>query len=521
MNTLDELSPHNGEASSPTLFELLTRHPFADAETVVESETGTLTMGELRARVDALADALRAAGLKPGQAVANLVTSGRSTIVAMFGVWAAGGVYVPVNSRYAAEEISDIIRETEAAVLTGYAAELARHGLEVGAVSYQPDGGSPAVLRPACADAVAYPADVALISRTSGTTGRPKSVLLRHTGTLQSCDASLRKLRGRRARSSVDGEPHRMNLIPVSLALMAGIWNTLFSLRVGFGVVLLDRFTTEGFPRAVQKHGIKSTVLAPAMIAMLVDDPAITDLTPLQIVRSITAPLSPQGARRFHEKFGAFVLNSYGQTELGGEVVGWTAADMREFGETKLGAAGRPYEDVELRITRPDGSAAPAGEQGEIFVKSPFRMGGYAQGSKADDDLDDRLVDGYLRTGDLGRLDTEGFLWVEGRVSDMINRGGLKVFPDEVEEVLRRHPAVRDAGVAALPDERLGEVPHAWIVSDQHIDAADLDAWARKHLAPYKVPTGFTQVEALPRSDIGKLLRRELSRLRSAGLSSG
>jgi len=120
-------------------------------------------------------------------------------------------------------------------------------------------------------------------------------------------------------------------------------------------------------------------------------------------------------------------------------------------------------------------------------------------------------VDGYLRTGDLGRVDADGFLWIEGRVSDMINRGGLKVFPDEVEEVLRRHPAVRDAGVASLPDARLGEVPHAWIVSVAPVDPAELSAWCREHLAPYKVPAGFTRLEALPRSDIGKLLRRELS----------
>jgi long-chain acyl-CoA synthetase len=522
LNSLDQLSPGAGSTPSPSLSELLTGHPFAADETVVESETGSFTLGELRDRVAALADALRAAGLKPGQAVANVVTAGRSTIVAMFAVWAAGGVYVPVNGRYSAEEIADIIRETQAAVLTGDAGELARHGPEVGAVSYQPDGGAPAVVRPSRGDTPGYPADVALISRTSGTTGRPKSVLLRHTGTLESCDASLRKLRGgpkREGQSSRESQPHRMNLIPVSLALWAGIWNTLFSLRAGFGVVLLDRFTTEAFARAVREHGIKSTVLAPAMMTMLADDPAVTDLSPLRMVRSITAPLSPRGARRFYDKFGAFVLNSYGQTELGGEVVGWTAADMREFGETHLGATGRPYKDVDLRICLPDGSAAPPGEPGEIFVKSPFRMGGYAQDGTAGEEQDSRFVDGYLRTGDLGHLDPEGFLWVEGRVSDMINRGGLKVFPDEVEEVLRRHPAVRDAGVAPLPDERLGEVPHAWIVSDQPIDPGDLAAWAREHLAPYKVPAGFTQVEALPRSDIGKLLRRELSSRGAAGLS--
>ena len=139
-------------------------------------------------------------------------------------------------------------------------------------------------------------------------------------------------------------------------------------------------------------------------------------------------------------------------------------------------------------------------------------MGGYAgTGAAGQESADERFVDGYLHTGDLGWVDADGFLWIEGRVSDMINRGGLKVFPDEVEEVLRRHPAVRDAGVAPLPDPRLGEVPHAWVVSGQEIDPAELSAWCREYLAPYKVPAGFTRIDALPRSAVGKLLRRELA----------
>jgi acyl-CoA synthetase (AMP-forming)/AMP-acid ligase II len=502
------------EARLPTLSELLAGHPFPSAAPLVESDDGPLSLGELRARVAALADTLRAAGVRPGQAVGNLVIPGPSAVAVMFAVWAAGAVYVPVNVRWTASEVAELTDETQTVLLVGTPDGLAAHTLDIGAVSYDRDPLVSAVVRPSRASTVTYPRDVAVISRTSGTTGRPKAVLLRHTGTIAALDASLAKLRGR-DRAAPAGAPHRMNLIPVSLALWAGVWNMLFSFRAGFGVVLLDRFTTAGFARAVRAHGIKSTVLAPAMITMLADDPAITDLSPLRIVRSITAPLSPQGARRFHQKFGAFVLNSYGQTELGGEVVGWTAADMREFGERKLGAVGRPYVDVDLRIRRDDGSEAATGEAGEIFVRSPFRMGGYAgtgeAGEAGGESFDERFVDGHLRTGDLGRVDADGFLWIEGRVSDMINRGGLKVFPDEVEEVLRRHPAVRDAGVAPVPDPRLGEVPHAWIVADQPVDQADLAAWCREYLAPYKVPAGFTRTDALPRSDIGKLLRRELS----------
>ena len=218
---------------------------------------------------------------------------------------------------------------------------------------------------------------------------------------------------------------------------------------------------------------------------MLCDDDAITDLAPLRIVRSITAPLSPLQARRFREKFGIVVLNSYGQTELGGEVVGWNAADAREHGEAKLGAVGRPHEGVELRVDK----------TGELWVHSPA------------------MADGeFQRTGDVARLDEDGFVWIEGRVSDMVNRGGLKVFPAEVEEVLRLHPDVQDVAVTGVPDDRLGEVPWAFVVSaGGAVDAQALDEHCRGHLAPYKVPGGFEVVDALPRSELGKVLHRDLS----------
>ena len=154
-------------------------------------------------------------------------------------------------------------------------------------------------------------------------------------------------------------------------------------------------------------------------------------------MRSITAPLSPLQARRFRDRFGIAVLNSYGQTEIGGEVVGWSAADAREHGDAKLGAVGRPHEGVELRVD----------DSGELWVHTP---------AMGDDE--------FQRTGDIATVDDDGFVWIEGRVSDMVNRGGLKVFPAEVEEVLRLHPDVQDAAVVGVPDDRLGEVPWAFVV---------------------------------------------------------
>lgn len=498
-------------ASGPSLGSLLAELRF-DADTaVVVADDGEISLSALRAMVEQLADTLRAAGIGSGQPVGALVGGGPDGVVAMFATWAAGGTYVPINRRLTPAEVSAFLAETPVALTVGSTEDLGAHDSSGGAVEYGP--GRARIRRSADPAVPGHDADVALVLRTSGTTGRPKAVLLRHSGTIDAIDASLRKLRGGRAARPVDpAAPPRMNLIPVSLALWAGMFNTLFAFRAGSGIVLLDRFTPADFVRVVRAHDIRSTVLPPALIMTLNDAADIDDLGPLRIVRSITAPLPPEAAHTFHRRFGTMVLNSYGQTELGGEVVGWTAADVREFGETKLGAVGRPYADVDLLIRDETGSEVPTDAVGEIHVRSPFRMQGYAGSAEPD-----RFVNGYLRTGDIGRLDVDGFLWVHGRISDMINRGGLKVIPDEVEDVLRRHPAVVDACVAAIPDRRLGEVPHAWVISDGEPDTAALTAWCRRELAPYKVPTGFTRVAAFPRSEIGKVQRRVLAAEHAAG----
>ncbi len=288
------------------------------------------------------------------------------------------------------------------------------------------------------------------------------------------------------------------NLIPTSLSLWAGIYNVIFGFRAGAAVIIMDRFETRAFADVVERFQLRSTVLPPAAMTMLADDESITSLAPLKYVRSITAPLSPLQARRFRDRFGISVLNGWGQTEIGGEVVGWSAQDAREFGDSHLGAVGRPHENVELRLD----------DNGEILVQTPTIVAAAAAG----DDFGGRLVDGWFHTGDLGRIDAEGFLWIEGRVSDMINRGGLKVFPEEVAEVVRLSPDVTECAVAGIPDDRLGEVPWAFVVlrDGALFDPDALTELCRAHLAPYKVPARFRPIDALPRNEVGKVLLREL-----------
>jgi acyl-coenzyme A synthetase/AMP-(fatty) acid ligase len=426
--------------------------------------------------------------------VAVQLPNGPDAITAMFGVWLVGAVFVPVNPRSPAHEVQNILEATRPAVVLT-ADDLARGRPELRA------------------DARSYEADVAFVTWTSGTTGAPKPVLHTHTNYLELLDRVLAPLRGSRPKADRDTRP-TPNLVPVSLALNAGIYNVLFGLRAGAEVVVMDRFEPRSFADLVRRFSIRSTVLPPAAMAMLSDDPTVVDLAPLRYVRSITAPLSPLQARRFADKFGIVVLNGYGQAEIG-EVIGWTAADAREHPD-KLGAIGRPHPGVAIKIVADQGAAAePTGPQGDIgrptdhigrlLVRPPSSAVGIAP-ERVDDE-------GYIDTGDLARVDDDGFVWIEGRAGDVINRGGNKVFPESVEEVLLLVDGVTEAAVVGVADDRLGEVPVAFVVTTFAVSDEDLVDACRAHLAPYKVPVAFRRIDALPRSEIGKVLRRELAQL--------
>ncbi|MBV8985342.1 MAG: AMP-binding protein [Acidimicrobiia bacterium] len=441
---------------------MLLDHPFADDEPLLCTLDSSVSTGEARAGAADVAERVRAGGVEAGQALAVQLPNDPSAVVAMFGTWLAGGVFVPINPRAAEAEVDAAMDATAPAAFF--------------------DGGGVRALPGA---ARSYDSDTAFVTWTSGTTGVPKPVLQTHSGYFELLDRVLGAIRTDPSKRPAP------NLIPVPLALNAGIYNVLFGLRAGAAVVIMERFAPADFAELVRRFEIRSTVLPPAAMTMLADDPAVTELAPLRYVRSITAPLSPLAARRFHDKFGVTVLNGYGQAEIG-EVVGWTAADAREHPE-KLGAVGRAHPGVDIKVTGDE-------ELGELLVRPPRTAAGLAA---------DRVdADGFVHTGDLARVDEDGFVWIEGRIGDVINRGGNKVFPDHVEEVLRLAPGVRDVAVVGVADERLGEVPVAFVVGEA--DAAELDALCRQHLVPYKVPADFVFMESLPRSEVGKVLRREL-----------
>ena len=430
-----------------SLLQLLDEHPFPHGDPLVHTLEGSTTKAEVLARVDTRATEF---GDLQGRLV-PVVADGVEALIAMFACFRAGAVFVPVNPRQPQAVIDGITR--------------------------------------AMSEVTPAPG-AAFVLWTSGTTGRPKPVVHTHEGYIELIDRVLEPLR---AKPGSPGRSPSPNLIPVSMALNAGIYTALFGLRAGAALVMMDGFDTTAFAVLIQRHQIRSTVLPPTAMAMLSDDASIESLEPLRYVRSITAPLSPFQARRFAERFGVTVLNGYGQAELG-EVIGWTADDARRH-PGKIGAIGRPHPGVEIGIDDPDDDGV-----GELLVKPP---------NTAVDLAPQRLTgDGFVRTGDLARIDGDGFVWLQGRLSDLINRGGNKVFPDEVEEVLVAVPGVREAAVVGAPDDRLGEVPVAFVTGET---ASDLEAVCRRHLVAFKVPVRFEWVDQLPRSETGKVLRTELA----------
>lgn len=439
------------------LASLLMDHPFGDDEGLLHTVDRTVTAGEAMAAARRIAAEL---GPLDRRAVAVQLPNGPDVVTTMVGVWLAGGVYVPVNPRE--PDVDAVLAATKPSAI------VRPEGIE------RLEGAEP------------YGDDIAFIMWTSGTTGRPKPIQHTHTAYVELLQRVLGPLRAGGADPAKRPTP---NLIPVSMALNAGLYNSMFGLLAGAALVIMDRFDPVTFAELVRRFQIRSTILPPAAMAML-NDSEVDDLAPLKYVRSITAPLSPLQAKRFVEKFsGTYVLNGYGQAEIG-EVIGWTAADAKAHPD-KIGSIGRPHPGVDVKIDA----------EGRLLVRAPNTAAG----------LEDRVdAEGYVDTGDLARIDDDGFVWIEGRAGDLINRGGNKVFPEAVEEVLRLHPAVDDAAVSGRPDDRLGEVPVAYLVGRPVPDDELVDL-CRQHLVAYKVPAAFTWLDDLPRNEAGKVLRRQLA----------
>jgi long-chain acyl-CoA synthetase len=265
-------------------------------------------------------------------------------------------------------------------------------------------------------------------------------------------------------------------------------------------------FDPEAFCRNIQEYGVVATTLVPTMAALLLNHPAIEsyDLSTLEQVAFGAAPAPVELIRQFEEKTGASVRMVYGLTEAAPIVTADRISSPR-----KDGSCGFAIPGVEIAIMDPDDAPLKAGELGEICVRGPNVMAGY---HRLPEETARTVRDGWLHTGDVGYLDEDGYLFIVDRLKDLIIRGGLNVYPHDVEEVLAKHPGVAEAAVVGIPDATYGEEVEAFVVRRIGTGSTEdeLMDFCREHLAKYKSPRRVTFMPDLPRNQVGKVLKRVL-----------
>jgi acyl-coenzyme A synthetase/AMP-(fatty) acid ligase len=332
---------------------------------------------------------------------------------------------------------------------------------------------------------------------TSGTTGKPKRVELTYAQmdlSLGSASISFRE--------SADGTIELgtgVQIISTPLVHIGGLWNAIAAMYAGRMVVLMDRFQVAEWVNAVATYRPKVAGLVPAAMRMVLDANIPPErLSSLVAVMSGTAPCPPEMADEMFQRYGTRVLMTYGATEFSGAVAGWDKPTHIRWWATKKGAAGRPFPGVEMRVVDEQGNPLPTAASGVLEIKTKQAPNGGKD---------------WIRTSDLARLDEDGFLWIEGRADDAIIRGGFKVHPPVVRKALEAHPAVAEASVAGILDERLGAVPVAAVELRPGVTAPtgkELQDFVRATLTPYEVPVRILVVDELPRTAAMKVNRSEL-----------
>lgn len=496
----------------PELFRMDLARPGPSTEALVD-DGRVWNYGELARGASEMKDRLRAAGVAPGDRVALLAPPTPEGVFLIHAMIDGGVVMVPLNLRLAEAELAFALELTrvrflvvaqESRDLGSRLASAAGCGLldldsdrlelKASPVSRDPD-------RIAAERQTMRKAGVALILSTSGTSGRPKAALL-----------SLANLRAS-AQSSIAFLGHRRGdrwLLCMPIYHIGGLSILIRSVLAGTAVVLHRRFDVVEVDRALEEDGITQVSLVATMLTRLLEHRG--DRTAPRALRLVLLGGGPaaQSLLERAEALGYPIAPTYGLTEAASQVATRLPFDgSEERGDSDLAARLRPLPGVELRIVDAGGDPRPSGMVGEIEVRGPNVMIGYLDDPEATE-LAFRA--GWLRTGDLGRLDSEGGLRVLDRRSDLIVSGGENIYPAEVESVLVSHPNIVDAGVIGRPDSEFGERPIAFVV-ERSPGTSDLFDYCRAHLAAFKVPIEVFVVEALPRTASGKLVRRELADL--------
>ena len=495
------------------LHRALQRHPGKVALRHVAADVQRdHTFERLVSEIARQAAALHARGVCAGDRVAMLSPNNDALVVQLFACWWLGAVACPLNVRWSVAELRHALGDCGARLLLVDAAHAGAARELEGVVSVPP------------ADALAAQAQdiapledtrtggdsLAAILYTGGTTGRAKGVMLSHANFW--CASMTRG-------AELNNSPDSITLLVAPLFHVAGLGRLIGQSIVGGGCITMPQFRPAAAIEAIARHGVTDIIVVPSMLQSLLDDPSFDParVRSLDRIAFGAAPMPPDLLDRAlaawpHAEF----FQAYGLTETAGAVCinlpANHSAQARATG--RLASVGRAGLGAEIRVVDELGRDVPRGIVGEIVVRGPMVTRGYWAQPETSAQA---LRDGWFHTGDGGRMDADGYLTIADRLKDMVISGGENVYPAEVEAALRHHPAVSEAAVIGLPDERWGEAVHAVVVlraghadSDRTALRDELVAWCRQQLAGYKCPRSIEFTTALPLSAAGKVLKNQL-----------
>ncbi|MCK9923356.1 long-chain-fatty-acid--CoA ligase [Frankia sp. AgPm24] len=512
-------------ARQRTVAELVTLHAARQPRTAAILCAGrTMDYEHLDRESNRTARAILARGIAPGGRVAYLGRESEHYYEIFVACAKAGTVLVPINWRLTVPEIEHILADSACVLLfvtdelraTAERATAEHAGLEIVVVDGEGDGGPDgcpelAVWKaPHPAESVTQagaggPDDPVVQLYTSGTTGLPKGVVLAH----RSLHAVREALAGA-GLDWIDWRPGDRALVGIPGFHVGGIWWAAQNLSAGVTNVVLPAFDGRTAVRLIRDLGVTTACVVPSMLRIMLAEPE-ANRTAFQTLRKVVyggSPISESLLRESLEVFDCEFAQIYGLTETGNTAVCLPPADHRPD-SPRLRAAGRPYPGIEAKTIGPDGATLPTGEVGEICLSTPARMIGYWN---LPEETTRTLVDGWVHTGDAGRVDADGYVYILDRVKDLIIVAGENIYPNEIENALAHHPAVADVAVIGVPDDRFGEAVQAFVAlcPGHSARARDLVVFLTGRIATFKIPARFAFVERIPRNPSGKILRREL-----------
>lgn len=484
------------------------------------------TFRELTYISDKISNALYQLGTKKGDAVGIMTGNCPEFLFCCLGIMKTGAVVIPINPLLKEADISHILKETgnvktvfvhkknfrtmkkamqdvklENIILLE--ADLAKEGTITLAEFIE----DVAPIRP---DVDIDPSnDLAALLFTGGTTGLPKGVMLTHTN-LVSCTLSTLLMAG----EPEEGEDNFGKTVNLSVIPLCHSFGFLVMIAAVFGaamIVMFPSFNASEVLKAIEHYKVANFVGVPVMYQMLINNPDFTerDLSSLEEANAGSAALPPELAKKWEEVIGIKVGQGFGLTETS-PITHMAAKWMPEIRSESIGV---PIIDTDAKIVNSETlKELETNEIGELLIKGPQIMKGYW---KSPEETKKTIIDGWLRTGDLARMDEQGYFYIEGRAKDIIKYKGYKVMPREVEEKLYEHPAILEAGVVSAPDPNIGETIKAFVVlkpkfKESGITEREIIEWAKERLAGYKYPRQIEFINILPRTSVGKIFRRKL-----------